>query len=98
MPIRSNLLVGLSLILLGMSVASAADEDAAHAFVAAMQRVRLNQPDLPDSPGLETYAIHDYLVAARLRRDLARRPGETLDSDIDAFLKAHAGEPVIYGL
>jgi soluble lytic murein transglycosylase len=98
MPIRSNLMLCLSLILLGMTAATAADEDTAHAFVAAMQRVRLSQPDLPDSPALETYAIHDYLVAARLRRDLARRPGETLDTDIDAFLQAHTGEPVTYGL
>ena len=40
-------------------------------FVTAMQRIRLHQPDLPDSAALEQYAIHDYLVAARLRRDLA---------------------------
>ena len=67
-------------------------------FVAAMQRIRLHQPDNPDSPALEQYAIHDYLVAARLRRDLAAGADDNLDAAIDAFLHAHAGQPVTHGL
>jgi soluble lytic murein transglycosylase len=66
-------------------------------FMAAMQRVRLHQPDIPDSPALESYAIHDYLVAARLRRDVSR-PDENIDGTIDAFLHTHAGQPVARGL
>ncbi len=66
-------------------------------FVAAMQRIRLHQPDIPDSPALQHYAIHDYLVAARLRRDLLSA-NENLDATIDAFLRAHAGQPVTHGL
>src|SRR5271156_2410274 len=47
---------------------SAAEQDVIRqAFVAAMQRVRLNLPDTPDPPALVAYAIHDYLVAARYR-------------------------------
>jgi soluble lytic murein transglycosylase len=65
--------------------------------MAAMQRIRLHQPDLPDSPALESYAIHDYLVAARLRRDLALKSDEN-DAAIDAFLRAHPGQPVARGL
>jgi len=76
----------------------AAATDTAQAFISAMQRVRQNLPDLPDSPALEAYAIHDYLVAARLRRDLARSPAQPLDANIDAFLLAHAGEPVARAL
>src|ERR1700732_4976497 len=57
-------------------------------FMAAMQRVRLHQPDIPDSPALESYAIHDYLVAARLRRDVSRSD-ENIDATIDAFLHTH---------
>jgi soluble lytic murein transglycosylase len=72
-------------------------ETARQEFVAAMQRVRLHQPDMPDSPALESYAIHDYLVAARLRRDLSR-PDEIIDAAIDAFLHAHAGQLVARGL
>src|SRR5580698_7754524 len=53
-------------------------------FVTAMQRIRLHQPDLPDSAALEQYAIHDYLVAARLRRDLAAGGDDNLDTAIDA--------------
>jgi soluble lytic murein transglycosylase len=67
-------------------------------FLAAMQRVRLHQPDTADSPALEAYLIHDYLVAARLRRDLLLGADEELDSTIDAFLKSHAGQPVARGL
>ncbi|HXR92906.1 MAG TPA: transglycosylase SLT domain-containing protein [Steroidobacteraceae bacterium] len=63
-------------------------------FVAAMQRVRQHVGDQPDSPALQRYVIYDYLVAARLRRDLASSPGDDLDTRIDAFLHAHAGQPV----
>jgi soluble lytic murein transglycosylase len=66
-------------------------------FMAAMQRIRLRQPDLSDSPALESYAIHDYLVAARLRRDLGLKSDEN-DAAIDAFLRAHPGQPVARGL
>ena len=67
-------------------------------FVAAMQRIRLHQPDIADSPALEQYAIHGYLVAARLRRDLAAGADDNLDGAIDAFLHSHAGQPVTHGL
>jgi soluble lytic murein transglycosylase len=67
-------------------------------FVDAMQRVRQRQPDMADPAALKSYAIYDYLVAARLRRDLTMRPGESLDATIDAFLEAHAGHPVAHGL
>src|ERR1700722_2865387 len=68
------------------------------ALVAAMQRIRLNQPDEPDSPALEAYSIHDYLVAARFRRDLIRKPDEALDASIDEFLLRHTGQPVARAL
>jgi soluble lytic murein transglycosylase len=67
-------------------------------FVAAMQRVRLHQPDLPDSATLQNYVIYDYLVAARLRRDLTLRPDVSLDAAAEAFLQAHLGKPVARGL
>ncbi|HWW30235.1 MAG TPA: transglycosylase SLT domain-containing protein [Steroidobacteraceae bacterium] len=67
-------------------------------FAAAMQRVRSRQPDTTDSPALKSYAIYDYLVAARLRRDLTLRPGESLDAAVDAFLQGHAGYPVARSL
>jgi soluble lytic murein transglycosylase len=67
-------------------------------FVAAMQRIRMHQPDVADSAALQRYAIHDYLVAARLRRDLAAAGDENLDGAIDAFLRSHPGQPVTRGL
>lgn len=76
---------------------SAARDAVRDEFVAAMQRIRLHQPDVADSPALQNYAIHDYLVAARLRRDLSSA-NENLDATIDAFLRAHAGQPVTHGL
>jgi soluble lytic murein transglycosylase len=77
---------------------AAEDEALRQEFVAAMQRIRLHQADLADSPELQNYAIHDYLVAARLRRDLSLMPDENIDAAIDAFLHAHAGQPVMRGL
>jgi soluble lytic murein transglycosylase len=77
----------------------AADADTVRQeFVAAMQRIRLHQPDMPDSAALENYAIYDYLVAARWRRDLVLRSDESLDAAIDAFLHAHVGQPVARAL
>jgi soluble lytic murein transglycosylase len=67
-------------------------------LIAAMQRIRLRLSEPRDSPALEAYVIHDYLIAARLRRDLALKPGADLDSAIDAFLKTHAGQPVARSL
>ena len=79
--------------------AAPADPDSTRqAFVAAMQRIRLNLPETPDSPALKAYPIHDYLVAARLRRDLVKTPDEAMDTAIDAFLQAHGGQPVARGL
>jgi soluble lytic murein transglycosylase len=66
-------------------------------FRAAMQRIRQRLPEPPDSPGLTAYVIHDYLVAARLRRNLAS-PSEELDGAIDDFLHSHSGQPVTHGL
>jgi len=103
---RSKWLPAISLFLLGTQFAAAAagppaavdPESTRQEFVAAMQRVRLNLPDTPDSPALEAYAIHDYLVAARFRRDLTSKPDDALDTAIDVFLQAHAGQPVTRSL
>lgn len=78
---------------------SSADNDPVRdEFVAAIQRARQHQADVPDSPALERYAIHDYLVAARLRRDLTLKADENLDATIDAFLRSRTGQPVTRGL
>lgn len=95
-------ILSIALYLAGMHLgfaAPAADPGAARQdFIGAMQRIKLHQPDTADSPALESYAIYDYLVAARLRRDLTAVADETLDAKIDAFLKSHAGQPVARGL
>ena len=90
----------LALVLPLIGPIAPAGEPAAvrESFIAAMHGVRLSLPDTPDSPALEAFAIHDYLVAARLRRDLVKSPGEASDAMIDAFLGAHAGQPVTHGL
>jgi len=81
------------------SAAGAGELDPARqAFVAAMQRIRLGQPETADPPALQTYALRDYLIAARLKRDLIQRPGTDLDTAIDEFLQAHAGQPVARAL
>ncbi len=70
----------------------------AQAFVAAMQRVRTNLPEPPEPPALKNYPIYNYLVAARLRRDLGAAPNGGVDTAIDAFLRGHAGQPVARAL
>jgi soluble lytic murein transglycosylase len=77
---------------------AAAAESTRQSFVEAMQRVRDHLPDTPDSPELRAYAIHDYLVAARFRRDLPDKAGDALDAAIDAFLQARSGQPVTRAL
>src|SRR5580704_7467622 len=79
-------LLGAAMVFAFAPVLSAQPAEVRDEFVAAMQRIRLHQPEVPDSPALQSYAIHDYLVAARLRRDLPLNANETLDATIDAFL------------
>ena len=99
MSTKLRALLGAVVVFAAAPLLSAADNTAVRdEFVAAMQRIRLHQPDIPDSPALEQYAIHGYLVAARLRRDLAAAADDNLDKAIDAFLRAHVGQPVIHGL
>jgi len=67
-------------------------------FEAAIQRIRQHQPEQPDSAALQAYVIYDYLLAARLRRDLELKPSDDLDTAVNAFLEAHAGQPVARNL
>jgi soluble lytic murein transglycosylase len=67
-------------------------------FVLAMQRARMNLPEPPDSAALKAYPIYDYLVAARLSRDLTWNPGPDVDGAIDTFRRAHEGQPVTRNL
>jgi soluble lytic murein transglycosylase len=73
-------------------------ESTRQSFIGAMQRVRTHQPDLPDSPALKSYVIYDYLLAARLRRDLAAHADESLDSAIDGFLQSRGTQPLTRAL
>jgi soluble lytic murein transglycosylase len=88
----------LALTHLGFASPAADPGTARQDFVGAMQRVKQHQPDTADTPALEAYAIYDYLVAARLRRDLVSVTDESLDAKIDAFLRSHPGQPVARGL
>src|SRR6202789_4061820 len=100
-PMRAVIVFAFAQLLSAQPLAAqpAAENDPVRdEFVAAMQRIRLHQADNPDSPALEQYAIHDYLVAARLRRDLAAGTDDNADAAIDAFLHSHAGQPVTHGL
>ncbi|MDE2296286.1 MAG: hypothetical protein KGL36_12640, partial [Gammaproteobacteria bacterium] len=80
--------------------ATAVRRDAAvrRLFLAAMDRVEYGAPDAPDPPALARYPLYEYLVAARLQRDLAAAPGRATDARISRFLDAHAHEPVTYAL
>jgi soluble lytic murein transglycosylase len=96
--IHSKLLATWLLTLLCAHVPLATETESTRlVFVSAMQRISAGLPDTPDSPALKSYVLYDYLVAARLRRDL-QKPDEALDAAIDGFLQAHAGQPVARGL
>jgi soluble lytic murein transglycosylase len=63
-------------------------------FLAAMQRARTHGAEPPDSASLIAYPIYDYLLVARLRRDLDAKPSEDLDATIDTFLQDRLRQPV----
>jgi soluble lytic murein transglycosylase len=63
-------------------------------FMRALRRVAANASEPPDSPLLRAYPLYDYLIAARLERDLVTHPGPEQDLAIDAFLEAHSGQPL----
>jgi len=63
-------------------------------FQAAMHRVEMGAPDVLDPRRLRAYPLYEYLLAARLQRDLQDHPGAAVDHRIDEFLQAHGREPV----
>ena len=98
LPAVLFILVAVPLLVGGKSAPKVNEAAVQAEFKAAIQRIRQHQPDQPDSPALKSYAIYDYLLVARFRRDLEQRPGEDVDTAINAFLEAHAGEPVARNL
>jgi len=82
----------------GSAIADPTQPSPAEEFVEAMRRVRTHRPAPPDSSALKAYPIYEYLVAARLGRDLAASPNDETDTVIDGFLRAHAGQPVAHTL
>jgi soluble lytic murein transglycosylase len=72
-------------------------------FIEAMQRAALGLPGPADPAVLRAYPLYEYLLAARLQRQLQQSGAgpdtlAALDVRIDAFLRAHAGQPVTRGL
>jgi soluble lytic murein transglycosylase len=90
--------VAMLCLIVTVSSAQTTNDMARLAFMAAMQRVKTHQPDLPDSAALKSYVIYDYLAAARLRRDLAAHADEVQDATIDAFLQTRGTQPVTHAL
>lgn len=71
-------------------------------FLQALQQAQQATPGTDDSASdpaaLRAYVLYDYLIAARLQRALQGAPEPQLDTRIDAFVRAHAGEPVVHDL
>ncbi|MFO1465046.1 MAG: transglycosylase SLT domain-containing protein [Steroidobacteraceae bacterium] len=79
-----------------MSSAPARPPPPAHReFLEAWQRVQSGAPDEPDPPALQHHLLYDYLLAARLRRDLQRAPDDALDARIAGFVESRADLPVV---
>ncbi len=76
--------------------------DAREAFREALLRVPQEPPQTSatasDPPALRAYILYDYLIAARLQFALHSAPSDGLDTVIDGFLQAHAGQPVTLAL
>lgn len=51
-----------------------------------------------ESPGLRDYILYPYLQAARYRQALKQRPGDALDAEIAAWLRANPDLPAARGL
>ena len=104
MPSRVIFGIAASLLILAADAAAPAQAPPStqqaprEEFLAAMQRVRLNLPEPPDSAALRNYSIYEYLLAARLRRDLSSAPNDALDTAVDGFLRAHSAQPVARAL
>jgi len=98
LPAVLFILVAVPLLVGGKSAPKINEAAVQAEFKAAIQRIRQHQPDQPDSPALKSYAIYDYLLVARFRRDLEQKPGDDVDTAINAFLEAHAGEPIARNL
>jgi len=84
-----------------MTAEAPAQADSAAAreeFTAAMRRVSQRAAEPEDSEALRRYVIYDYLLAARLDRDLQLNPGEDLDARIDTFLRERGNQPVTRSL
>jgi len=71
-------------------------------FLQALQQAQQAAPGTDDTAqdpaALQAYVLYDYLIAARLQRALQVAPEPQLDSRIDAFVRAHAGQPVVHDL
>src|ERR1700749_4222220 len=97
--VAAAFMLAASPLLVGGKSAPRVNQEALQAeFKAAIQRIRQHQPDQPDSPALQSYVIYDYLLVSRFRRDLEQKPGDELDTAINAFLEAHGGQPVAKNL
>ncbi len=94
MPIKVFLLLAALLWVLSAFGAAADPAPLRNEFVVAMHRIRDHQVEPPDSTELQGYILYDYLIAERMRRELAQSPSESLDAAIDAFERTHHGKPV----
>jgi soluble lytic murein transglycosylase len=67
-------------------------------FLQALQQARQGSGTVDtgahDPVALRSYVLYDYLVAARLQQALQAASEPGLDARIDAFVRAHAGQPV----
>ena len=75
-------------------------------FLQALQQARQGtggleaqaEAEAHDTEALRSYVLYDYLVAARLQQGLQAASEPGLDARIDAFVRAHAGQPVAHDL
>ncbi|MGA8707440.1 MAG: transglycosylase SLT domain-containing protein [Steroidobacteraceae bacterium] len=67
-------------------------------FMTAMQRARQPEDQVTDPAELQAYVLYDYLLAARLQRDLDLKPSDETDAAIDAFLQPRGHQPVTRAL
>ena len=92
---KQRLILGLAMLLMPVLLRAQADGDAVRAeFSAAVARAEAGETSADDSRTLSGYVLYPYVIAARLRAEIAGQADDGTDARVRKFLASYAGWPV----